>query len=143
LTQDQAEYEGRKREEMLSAGETVIGMLGIFGTRRRSTTAVSRAATKRRLTSAAGGDVAQSKADIARLQAEVDSMRQDMENEAQAISSKWASVVDKTRTYAIRPARGAVQIELVALAWAPHWEIGYPSASGSLTHDRVPAWQQE
>ncbi|MGB9880569.1 MAG: hypothetical protein ACPLRM_07385, partial [Anaerolineae bacterium] len=43
LSQDRAEYEARKREELLSAGETVIGMLGVFG-RRRSSTTLSRAA---------------------------------------------------------------------------------------------------
>jgi len=34
-----------------------------------------------------------------------------------------------------------VQVKVVALAWAPYWEIGYRSARGSLTHDRMPAWQ--
>jgi hypothetical protein len=63
-----------------------------------------------------------------------------VELEAQAIGGKWASVADKVETYPIRPARGAVQVELVALAWAPYWEVGFPSASGSLTHGRVAAW---
>jgi len=140
LSQDRAEYEARKREELLSAGETVIGMLGVFG-RRRSSTTLSRAATKRRLTASALADIKESEEQIARLQAEIDSMRQEMEQEAEALSKKWVSILDRIETYQIRPGRGAAQVKLVALAWAPYWEIGYTSASGSLTHDRVPAWR--
>jgi hypothetical protein len=140
LSDDQAQYDARKREELVSAGETVIGMLGIFGRRRSSSTAVSRAATKRRLTSSAQADIQESQAQIARLQKEMDDTRHELELEAEAIGNKWASVADKVETYPIRPARGAVQTELVALAWAPYWEIGFPSASGSLTHARVAAW---
>jgi hypothetical protein len=140
LSDDQAQYDARKREELVSAGETVIGMLGIFG-RRRSSTSLSRAATKRRLTSSAQTDMRQSQDQIARLEKEIEDMRREVELEAQAVSSKWASVADRVETYPIRPARGAVQVELVALAWAPFWEVGFPSASGSLTHGRVPAWR--
>jgi hypothetical protein len=139
LSDDQAQYDARKREELVSAGETVIGMLGIFG-RRRTSTGLSRAATKRRLTSSAQADIQESQAQIARLEKEIEDMRHDVELEAQAIGSKWASVADKVETYPIRPARGAVQVDLAALAWAPYWEIGFPSASGGLTHGRVPAW---
>ncbi len=140
LSEDQAKYDARKREELVSAGETVIGMLGIFGRRRSASTAASRAATKRRLTSTAQADIKESQAQIARMQKEIEDMRRDVEMEAQAIGSKWAAVADKIETYAIRPARGAVQVELVTLAWAPYWEIGFPSASGALTHGRVAAW---
>lgn len=140
LSKDRTEYEARKREELLSAGETVIGMLGIFG-RRRSTTTLSRAATKRRLTASAQADIKESEEQIARLQAEIENMRREMELEAEALSQKWASILDKVETYPVRPGRGAVQVLMTALAWTPYWEIGYTSASGSLTHDRVPAWR--
>ena len=140
LADDQAQYDARKREELVSAGETVIGMLGIFGQRRRSSTAISRAATKRRLTSSAQADIKESQAQIARLEKDIEDMRREVELEAQATGSKWASVADKIETYPIRPARGAVQVELVALAWTPYWEVGFPSADGSLTHGRVAAW---
>ncbi len=139
MAEDRAEYEARKREELLAAGETVIGMLGVFG-RRRSTTALSRAATKRRLTSGAQADIKESEAEIARLQTEIEDMRQQMEREAEAISTRWTSVLDRIETYSLRPRRSDVQPELVTLAWMPYWEIGYPSATGILTHDRVPAW---
>jgi len=138
LTEDQAKYEARKREEVISAGETVVGMLGIFG--RRRTTGLSRTATKRRLTSQAKADIAESEAEIARLQAEIEDMRRMMQEEAEAISEKWAATLDQIETYGVKPRRKDVDVELVALTWAPYWEIGHPSASGKLTHERVPAW---
>jgi hypothetical protein len=139
LSEDQAKYEARKREEVISAGETVVGMLGIFG--RRRTTGLSRAATKRRLTSQAKADIAESEAEIDRLQAEIEDMRRMMQEEAEAISEKWAATLDQIETYGVKPRRKDVEVELVALTWAPYWEIGHPSASGKLTHERVPAWR--
>jgi phage terminase Nu1 subunit (DNA packaging protein) len=138
LAEDQAEYEARKREELLSAGESVIGLLGIFG--RRSSTAVSKAARKRRMTTTAKADIEESEEEIARLQEEIEEMRQEMKEEATAITEKWAATLDEIETYPVKPRRSDVQVEVVALAWTPYWEIGYRSARGSLAHDRVPAW---
>ena len=140
LADDRSEYEGRKREEMLSAAETVVGVLGIFG-RRRSSTALSKAATKRRLTTKSQTEIAETEADIARAKTQIDDMRREVEREAEAISAKWTLALDKIETYPIRPNRTGVQVQLVALAWRPYWEIGYPSSSGSVTHSRVSAWR--
>jgi phage terminase Nu1 subunit (DNA packaging protein) len=139
LAEDQAEYQARKREELVSAGESVIGLLGIFG--RRSSTSVSKAARKRRLTTTAKADIEESEAEIARLEDEIEDMRQEMQEEAEAITDRWAATPDEIETYAVKPRRSDVQVEVVALAWTPYWEIGYRSARGSLTHDRVPAWR--
>lgn len=141
LAGDQAQYEARKREELLSAGESVVGMLGLFG-RRRTSSVISKAATKRRLTTKAAADIQQSQAEIKRQEQELASMRQEMQSEAEAIGRRWTSVADKVEVYSIRPSRGSVVVELAALAWAPYWEIGSPSAAGKTTYDRVPAWEQ-
>jgi len=138
LVEDRAEYEGRKHEELISAGETVVGMLGIFG--RRTSRGLSTAARKRRLTTSARADIAESEEEVERLEAEIEDMRQEMELEAEAIADKWADAVEEIETYAIKPRRKDVQVEVAALGWAPYWEIGYRSASGSVTHNRVPAW---
>jgi hypothetical protein len=139
LSEDQAKYEARKREELLSAGETVVGMLGVFG--RRRTTGLSRAATKRRLTEQARADIEESEAEIDRLQQEIEDMRRMMQEEAEAIGERWTATVDQVETYGIKPRRQDVEVELVALAWAPYWEIGHPAASGKMSHERVPAWR--
>jgi len=139
LEEDHAEYEARKREELISAGESVVGLLGIFG--RRSSVAASKAAGKRRMTTSARADVKESEEEVARLQEEIEEMRQEMEEEAKAITEKWAATLDDIEAYAVKPRRSDVDVEMVALAWAPYWEVGYRSARGSLTHDRMPAWR--
>jgi hypothetical protein len=138
LTEDQAKYQARKQEELISAGETVVGLLGILGSRRR--TGLSKAATKRRLTAQAKADIEESEAEIAHLKEETEELQRSFEEEATAIGDKWTATLEQVEPFAIRPRRQDVNVQIVALAWAPYWEIGYTTASGRLTHDRVPAW---
>jgi hypothetical protein len=139
LSEDRADYEGRKREELLSAGETVVGMLGIFG--RRSSRGLSTAARKRRLTTKALADVQESEEEIESLKEEIKQMTKEMEKEAQELADEWADVADELETYAVKPRRKDVKVELVSLAWAPYWEIGYRSARGKVAHSRVAAYR--
>jgi len=138
LAEDRAEYEGRKGEELLSAGETVVGMLGIFG--RRSSRSLSTAARKRRMTTQARGDVQESEEQIKRLEEEIKQMTQEMEKAAQPIADKWEDAAGEIQTYTVKPRRSDIKVELVTLAWAPYWEIGYASALGQVAHGRVPAY---
>jgi len=139
LVEDRIDHEARKREEMISAGESLVGMLGVFG--RRSSRSLSQAATKRRLTAKAKADVEESEADVARAEERIEDMRQELEEEAREIRSKWSDVAMEVETYPVRPTRQGVDVRLVALAWAPYWEIGYTLASGHFTHSRVRAWE--
>ncbi len=137
LSQDEAEYSSRKTEEMVSGAETVIGMLGLFGRRKRS---LSSSMTKRRLTSTAKADIQESKTEIARLEKELAVIQQDLESEIARIGQSWTDAIENVETFKVKPRKTDCQVDLVALAWTPTWEIGYRSASGALTHDRVPAW---
>jgi hypothetical protein len=139
LAEDRAEYEGRKREELLSAGETVVGMLGIFG--RRSSRGLSTAARKRRLTTKAQADVQESEEEIKDLEEEIKQMTQEMEREAQDLADEWADLAEEVEVYSVKPRRKDVKVELVSLAWAPSWEIEYPSARGKVAHGRVAAYR--
>jgi hypothetical protein len=138
LAEDRAEYEGRKREEVVSAGETLVGMLGIFG--RRTSRGLSTAATKRRMTTKALANVQQSEEEIERLEEEIKQMTKEMEEEAQAIAEEWEDAVEQVETYTVKPRRSDIKVELVTLAWAPYWEIGYRSARGEVAVGRVPAY---
>ncbi len=137
LSQDEAEYSSRKTEEMVSGAETVIGMLGLFGRRKKS---LSSSMTKRRLTSTAKADIEESKTEIARLEKELATLQQDLESEIARIGQSWTNAIENVETYKVKPRKSDCQADLVALAWTPTWEIGYRSASGALTHGRVPAW---
>jgi rubrerythrin len=141
LTQDQATYTGRKREEMLSAGESIISVLGVFG-RNRSTTAFSKAARKRRLTAKAKADVDESVREIARLQNEIQGIRTSMEQQVSEINNIWDSKLEEIQTYTIRPKKSNCSVDMVSLAWTPYWEIKYRDASGGTTSTRLPAWHK-
>lgn len=141
LARDQATYEGRKREELLSAGESIISVLGVFG-RRGGTTALSKAATKRRLTAKAKADVDESVREIARLQAEIDKIRAAMEQEVSGIHTMWDTKLDAIETHTIRAKKSDCAVELVGLAWAPYWEIAHRDAGGTAASSRISAWAQ-
>ena len=132
LDEDLASYEARKREEIISAGETIVGLLGIFGSKR--STGLSKAARKRRMTSTALSDVRESEEEIERLEEELEELKEEMEEKIRDISVRWESVVDEVETYAIKPRRTDVQIHLVTLAWAPYW------VSGGTWGRMIPAW---
>ena len=138
LAEDRADYEGRKREELLSGAETVVGILGIFG--RRSSRGLSTAASKRRMTTQARGDVQESEEQIKRLGEEVKHMTQEMEREAQAMADRWEHAAGEIQTYTVKPRRSDIKVELVTLAWVPYWEIGYRSTRGQVDRGRVPAY---
>lgn len=136
LEEDKQELAARGREEWLAGAETLAGMLG-FGRRR----ALSSAATRRRLTAAAKAEVAESEAEIARLQKEMAELQSDLETEIAAIARRWDEALETVTTSVVRPKKTDCTVELVALAWLPFWEIGYRTAGGGLSHERVPAWE--
>jgi hypothetical protein len=138
LAEDEDEYRGRQREELISGAETLIGLLGIFG--RKRSTGFSKAATKRRLTSSAKARIEESKAQIARLQAEIEGMQRDMEKEAESITQKWTGSLDQVETLSVRPKRTDVRIDLAGLVWVPFWILERPSEMGMISRRTIPAW---
>ena len=136
LAQDKAEYKGRGVEEVLSGLSTVAGVLGIFG-RRRGLGGLSTAATKRRLTSSTQADIRDTEAGIARLQADVDELKGQMEADADALAKQWAATAQDVQTTKIVPRKTDVDVQTVVLAWAPTWEIGYEDARGRGRADTV------
>jgi hypothetical protein len=136
LADDEAEYAARKREELLSAGESVLGLF--MG--RRSSRRLSTASRRRRFTSKAKLDVEESKETIADLQEDIAELQAEMEEEAEAITQRWADALDEVDEVRITPRRADVTVDLFALAWAPHWEITYEDSRGRARTDGVPAY---
>ena len=100
------------------------------GGRRRSLRGLSTAATKRRMTSSAKADIAESEAEIARLQARLDDLKSQMEDDADELTKQWDAAAADIQTIKIAPRKTDVDVQLVALAWAPTWEITYEDARG-------------
>ncbi len=120
LDEDQAEYDARKREELLSAGETLVGMLGLFGRKKR--TGLATASRKRRMTSRAKEDIRESQEEIQTLQKEILELERSLQDETREIADRWETVLDEVETYVVKPRRTDVKVEVMALGWAPYWE---------------------
>lgn len=135
LAKDEAIYSGRKTEELLSAGESVIGFL--LG--RRSTRILSTASRKRRMTAEVKARMEQTKETIALLQKEIAEAEQEREEAAKAISDRWAAIAEETETTEIRPRKTDVVVDLVALAWVPQWLIVGETPEGAAQEVVLPA----
>jgi hypothetical protein len=138
LDTDKAQYQGRKGEELLSGLSTVAGALGLFGRRRKPN--LSSAATKRRMTETAKADIAESEAEIARLQAEFDALKAEMEHAAQAVTDQWTTAAQAVEEAKIAPRKSDISVQMVALAWAPTWEITYDDPRGRQRTETIPAY---
>jgi len=138
LVEDEAEYEARKREELLSAGESVLGVfLG-----RRSSRAVSTAARKRRMTAKAKSDIAETRALISEIEEDLAELEEEFREEADEIGRKWEEALDEIEDVRVTPRRTDIAVELFALAWAPYWRIAY--TAGGREHVRaIPAYTED
>lgn len=140
LARDKATYKGRIGEEVLSGLSSVAGALGLFGSRRRSLSGLSSAATKRRMTTTAKASIEESEAAIARLKADIAALQADMEREAAALTEQWANAVADVEEIKVMPRKTDIKAELVALAWVPAWEVTYEDVRGRSRTESVPAY---
>ena len=143
LAEDKAQYQGRVGEEVLSGLSTVAGFLGVFGRRSTSTRGLSSAASKRRITTAAQADIKESEAEIARMKADMETLQHDMEEDAAALTQQWDETVNDIQQAKIAPKKTDIDVQMVALAWAPTWEVTYEDARGRSRTDAVPAYSAQ
>jgi len=119
LAADEADHQARKQEELLGAGETVLGML--MG-RRRSLSSV---ASKRRLTRKAKLELAETMDEIANVEEDIAELEAELKEAADEITQRWENALDDLTTQELKPRRTDVDVRLVALAWLPSWLISY------------------
>ncbi len=136
LEEDRATYKGRKSEELLSAGESIIGMLGLFGSRRSS--ALSSAARKRRLTKSAKAKIDESVEEIERLETDIRELEEEVKEKAESIVSKWEKALEADEALELKPRRTDVRVILVAPAWSPVYLITDDNGGSQL---RIAAWK--
>ncbi len=135
LEEDKDDYRGRKSEELLSAGESLAGLFGLFGRRRSSV--LSSAARRRRMTNSAKADIEESKEEIERLEEDIKELEEEIREKAEAIVEKWEAALEETDILEVKPRRTDVQITLVSPAWLPVYIVG-GADNGAST--RVPAF---
>ncbi len=117
LSEAEAEYAARKREEALSAAESVLGLFG----RGRASSALSRASSKWRMTQRARMEIEESEEQIRVYEKELEVLQREMQAEIQDIHDRWVEVGGQVEEFHLRPRRADVQIGFVALGWRPGW----------------------
>ena len=129
LAEAEADYEARKQQELVGIGETVIGFF--FG--RRSSRALSSAASKRRMTSKAKGKISESQEEVEELRREISKLEAELKTESEEITRKWDSLLENLTSEELAPRRTDVNLKLTSLAWLPSWFITYTDGRGSHT----------
>jgi hypothetical protein len=141
LAEDKSQLQGRVGEEILTGLDTVAGLFGLFGTRRRrSLSGVSRVASKQRLQARARADVEESVEAIKRMEADLADVQAEMQAEMSATTEVWVKAAADVQQLQVAPRKTDIDVHLVALAWAPKWEVTYQDARGLTRTDTVPAF---
>jgi len=119
LSEDEMQLSARKRDEVLSLGESAFNLLA----GRRTRTAISRSSTKRRMTQQAKADVEESIDEIKDLEEDLEELKEQWEREVAEINAGWADKLDDITTREVKPRRTDVVVQFCGLAWAPVWRV--------------------
>ena len=119
LAEDQEELEARKREELLTLGESALNLL----TGRRPSYMISWASRKRTLTRKARADVDESFAAIEDLEDQLEALAEEWREQAAQVNDRWADTLEEIEQVEIAPRRADVTVEFCGLAWVPTWQV--------------------
>jgi hypothetical protein len=132
----QADAEARKREVVVSAGESVLGMfLG-----RRSMRSASTALSKYRQKTAAEMRAQEAADSVETLQKDIDQLEGELRQETTAITARWDDATKAFDEVPVRPARSDIEVETAALAWAPNWQLAYRDRQGNVRTELLRAY---
>jgi hypothetical protein len=119
LEQDEEEYDARKREELISAGESVLNLLS----GRRHSRMLSSASRKRRLTRQSKADVDESIDALDDLDSQLETLVAELEREQADVRARWSEAADDLETVEIRPRKSDIFVMAWGVAWMPYWDI--------------------
>lgn len=122
--QSAAREEQQAQDSKLQAGVSVVSaILGtVFGRRTVSMTTLGRATTAARGMSRAGreaSDVGRAQAALAKLREDRDALAAEAEREMQTVAERFAADAETFETVLVKPKRGGVSVQLIALLWTP------------------------
>jgi len=136
LVKKAADAQARKREVVVSIGESLLGMF--MG--RRSTRAASATLGKYRQSTSAGISTKEAERTVSALQREIQELGAELKDQTADISSKWDEALEKTEKVPVTPLRKDIDLDLFTLAWSPHWQITYTDPSGNQVTAGIPAY---
>ncbi len=131
----QADAEARKREAMLSAGESVLGVL--IG--RKSIRFGSTAASKYRQSSSAGMSAKEAEENAHALAEEIRELKEEFEKEAAVITARWENAVKEIGEIVVKPKKTGIVILSFFLVWVPSWQVVISEGAGNTRTERINA----
>ncbi len=127
LEEDRDQLTSRRMEEAVTLAENVLGVLGGSRSRRRLSTSM----TKRRMTKKTRADVEESLKMIEVYRKELVDIETEVKEAAASVEEKWADAAGQIEEKSFSPYKKDIFIDLFALVWLPHWQVG----SGGKTMD--------
>jgi hypothetical protein len=131
----QADAEARKREAMLSAGESVLGVL--LG--RKSIRSGSTAASKYRQSSSAGMSAKEAEENARALAEEIRELKDEFEKEATVLTARWENAVKEIGEIVVKPKKTGIEIISFFLVWVPSWQVAIRDGAGNTRIERINA----
>ena len=131
----QADAEARKREAMISAGESVIGVL--FG-RKRSRSG-STAASKYRQSSSAVASAREAEENARVLADDIQELKDEFEKEAAVITSRWDNAIKEVDEITIKPKKTGIEVTSFFFAWVPSWQLTIRDPAGTSRIEQIDA----
>lgn len=126
LDAEREELSARKREELLSAGESLWQLM-----RGRAYYTLSRTSRMRRYTSSSEDQLGILERDLNELVRQLDQTEAEMEDALRAVQEKWSNAVREVREVRITPYKKDITMMLFGLGWVPYWYVtinGVPAA---------------
>ena len=135
LSETQMQAQAKQTEQWINIGESVVSMF--MG--RRSSRAVSSAASKWNQASRAAAEVEETRQALTGMEAEVKKLQDELKARTDEITAQWEHALDEISTTEIKLRRSDVNLEATMLAWAPYWRIQYDDGTRDRTTN-VPAY---
>lgn len=117
LSEQQSRASGRKLEEIGTHAENILSLF--MGRRRSFTTSL----TKRRLSSEADANVAETQSEIKDLEAQLAELNAEAAALVAEIDDRWDKVAAEATQIPLRPARSDVYVSLYGIAWMPYHRV--------------------
>lgn len=116
LKSEQTELSGRKRDELFTTGEAVLGLL-----QGRTAYTLSRMSMAQRLRKQTRDDLTESQIVLKEMDEQMDKLQAEFEQVLQNVNNRWAQVAAKRQEYPISPLKKDIYLELYGIGWVPYW----------------------
>ncbi|MGC9359781.1 MAG: helicase HerA domain-containing protein [Anaerolineae bacterium] len=135
LRQDELDWESRKREEILYAGESIVSVL--LG--RSRSRGLSQAERRRRMTAKARETMRAQEEALERLRVERQELLVERDRQMDRERRRWEDVADDIAEGVLRPRRTDIDLLAFGVLWAPHWALEIAGRDGRRRREIVSA----